>query len=229
MNPLDYLLPQPPFELAPTQWDEFDSLLAATPLGGWIDYRLATPKWQFLSYLCQSKELVLHGSQNLAIVEVEPRQALDVRAFSAQEAIYATTDGIWVIYFAIVDRQHFKLSLFNSCLTVRLSPEQSLGPLYFFSITHSALVQKPWCDGAVYILPRSAFEREPAQQMMGAEIIFPHWISAQPAKPVAKLRVGPHDFPFLAQVHSHNDEKLTQLAAADPNGFPWPEALDEIQ
>jgi hypothetical protein len=225
MNPLEYFLPRPPFELSPAIQDEFEALFTSNPPGDWIDYKLSAPKWQFLSYLCQNRNLVLHGSQNMDMETVEPRKALDIRAFSAQEAIYATTDGIWVIYFAIVDRKNFKLSLFNSCLDVHLSPEQVLGPLYFFSITHSALVQNPWRSGAIYILPREDFEREPAQQMMGAEIIFPHWISPKPASPLAKLRVEPQDFPFLAQVHGHDDEKINQLALSNPNGFPWPEAL----
>lgn len=225
MNPLDYFIPQPPFELLQSQRDEFTALLTSTPPGAWIDYQLAAQKWKFLSWLCRSCDFVLHGSQNMDLDIVEPRKALDIRAFSAQEAIYATTDGIWVIYFAIVDRKNFQLSLFNSCLDVHLAPGQVLGPLYFFSVTHSALVQNPWRPGAIYILPRQTFTQESAQQMMGAKIVFPHWVSPQPARPVAKLRVEPQDFPFLAQVHGHDDEKISQLAAADPNGFPWPEAL----
>lgn len=226
MNPLDYYLPQPAFDLAPTQQSEFDALFASTLSGGWIDYRLESPKWQFLSYLCHSKNLVLHGSQNRMIDEVEPRQAHDIRAFSAQESIYATTDGIWVIYFAIVDRQCFQLSLFNSCVKIRIPSGPELGPLYFFSVTQEVLVKNPWCEGAIYILPRENFEQELPQQMLGAEVVFPHWVSSRPAAPIAKLMVGPQDFPFLTQVHGHNEEKLTRLAAADPNGFPWPEALE---
>jgi hypothetical protein len=226
MPALDYLLPQPSFDLSPEKVTEFENLFASNPSGSFVDYRLPYPKWQFLSYLCQSRSLVLHGSQNLDIEVVEPRKAIDVKAFSGQNAIYATTDGIWVIYFAIIDRKNFgSLSLFNSCLDIRISPEQKIGPLYFFSITYSVLLQKPWCDGAIYILPRENFQQEPAQQMMGAEIIFPHWISAQPANPVAKILVQSQDFPFLAEVHGHDDEKLSALAAADPNGFPWPEAI----
>lgn len=226
MQALDFLLPQPVFELPPEKQLGFDTLLDATPSGSFVDYQLAYPKWQFLSYLCQSRDLVLHGSQNLDIDEVQPRKAIDIKAFSAQNAIYATTDGIWVIYFAIIDRKRFgQLSLFNSCLDIRISPDQSFGPLYFFSITHSVLLQKPWCDGAVYILPRDCFEQESAQQMLGVEIIFPHWISSKPARPVAKIHVGPQDFPFLNEIHGHDDEKLSQLAAADPNGFPWAAAL----
>jgi hypothetical protein len=226
MQALDYLLPQPSFDLSSDKQAEFETLFDSIPSGSFVDYQLTYPKWQFLSYLCQSRNLVLHGSQNLEIAEVEPRKAIDTKAFSAQDAIYATTDGIFAIYFAIVDRRNFSpLTLFNSCFDIRASPDQALGPLYFFSITHSALLQKPWCDGAIYILPRENFEQEPAQQMSGAEIIFPHWISPKPATPIAKLLVQPKDFPFLAEIHGHDDAKLTRLAAADPNGFPWPESL----
>ncbi len=226
MQALNFLLPRPTFDLTPEKRSAFDALASSTPPGGLVDYQLDDPKWQFLSYLCSSRNLVLHGSQNTDIAEVEPRKAIDVKAFSNQQAIYATTDGIWVIFFAIVNRQKYSpLSLFNSCLDIRLSPGQVIGPLYFFSITHSALIQNPWCDGVVYILPRENFQQEPAQQMLGAEIAFPHWISPKPAKPVAKLKVSPHDFPFLLQVHGHDDEKLGELAREDPDGFPWPAAL----
>ena len=226
MNPLDYLLLQPSFDLDPEKREAFDSLIASTPPGGCIDYQLPFPKWQFLSYLCAARDLILHGSQNADIDVVEPRRARDVRAFSAQDAIYASTDGIWVIYFAIVDRRKFSpLSLFNSCLNIQISPDQVIGPLYFFSITNTALVQRPWCDGVIYILPRTNFIQEAPQKIFGADVIFPHWVSSLPASPVARLQVKPEDFPFLNQVHGHDDEKLSQLSAADPGGFPWPEAL----
>jgi hypothetical protein len=226
MQALDFLHPQPDFDLSAEKKHAFDALFDATPSGAQVDYQLAHPKWQFLSYLCQSRNLVLHGSQNMGFGEVEPRKANDIKAFSDQDAIYATTDGIWVIFFAIIDRKKFgQLSLLNSCLEIHVHPDQRIGPLYFFSITHSAYLQAPWCDGMVYILPRNDFEQEPPQQMLGAEISFPHWVCHQPARPVAKLLVQPQDFPFLANIHAHDDKLLSQLAAADPNGFPWPAAL----
>jgi hypothetical protein len=138
----------------------------------------------------------------LEIVQVEPRQANDKRAFSNQLAIYATTDGIW------------------SCLQARTVPDQFSEPLYFFSITQSVLIQKPRFTDAIYILPRQSFIQESLQQAQGTEIIFPRWISSQSAQPIAKLLVAPDDFPFLDQIHGHDDEKLIQLALANPNGFP---------
>jgi hypothetical protein len=226
MRALDFLLPQPPFDLMPEKQAAFETLIDSTPSGGFVDYQLTSPKWQFLSYLCKSRDFVLHGSQNADIEVVEQRKAIDVKAFSNQDAIYATTDGIWVIYFAIVDHKDFQLSLFNSCLNIHVFPYQILGPLYFFSITHSALLQQPWCDGEVYVMRCENFEQEPAQPMLGADIVFPQWVSSKAAKPIAKLQVQPQDFPFLIDIHRHNDEKLAQLAVADPNRFPWPEALE---
>ena len=227
MNEPKWLLPRPAFEMTGEKQRAFEEVWRSKSEGGLIDYALPYPKWQFLTYLCETKELVLHGSQNREIGMVEPRQANDTRAYSNQRAIYASTDGIWVIYFAILDRRKYpEMSLFNSCLRAQISAGQFSDPLYFFSITYSALVQKPWCEGMIYILPREFFEREAATQMQGVEIVFPHWISAVPAAAAAKLLVGPEDFPYLAQIHGHNNEKLEQLAKSDPNGFPWPEAWE---
>ena len=226
MEAPSYLLPRPQFDITPSKKAAFEALYLSTPTGSFVDYHLPYPKWQYLSYLCETRELVLHGSQNLGIDEVEPRLAVDIRAFSNQRAIYATTDGIWVIYFAILDRKsHPGMSLFNSCLRARVAADQLSEPLYFFSITQSVRIQNPWCEGVIYILPRRTFIQEAPQQMQGAEIIFPHWISSLPAKPVARLLVGPTDFPFLSQIHGHNDEKLVNLYTSHPDVFPL-EALE---
>jgi hypothetical protein len=56
--------------------------------------------------------------------------------------------------------------------------------------------------------------------------MFPHWICDQSIEPVAKIMVSPQDFPFLDQIHGHNNEKLIELFETDPGGFPWPDALE---
>ncbi len=221
MEAPSYFLPRPQSDITPAKQEVFEGLWQSTPTGTFIDYDLPFPKWEFLSYLCETKELVLHGSQNLDVDEVEPRQANDKRAFSNQRAIYATTDGIWVIYFAIIDRKKYPgMSLFNSCFRIEYAADQLSEPRYFFSITQSVLVKNPWCEGAIYILPRQNFTQEAPQQIMGAEVVFPHWISAYPAKPIAKMKVETADFPFLPQIHGHNDEKLVELYMTNPGVFP---------
>jgi len=227
MQAPDWLLPRPEFELSPAKQQAFEDLWRSSCPGSWIPYTLPYPKWQFLTYLCEAQALVLHGSQNRAIGSVEPRQANDIRTYSNQRAIYATTDGIWVIYFAILDRLRYpEMSLFNTCFRVQDPAGALSAPLYFFSITQAALIQRPWGEGAIYILSRQQFEQEAPQNLQGVDIIFPHWISRHPAPPLAKLTVGPEDFPFLAQIHGHNNEKLRHLATSDPQGYPWLNALE---
>jgi hypothetical protein len=227
MDAPNYLLPRPQFEITSEMANAFNQLFSSTPNGEFIHYSLPYPKWQFLSYLCETNDLVLHGSQTQDINHVEPRKAIDKKAYSNQHAIYATTDGIWVLYFAIIDRKKYpEVTLFNSCLQARINTPQWSDPLYFFSITQSVLIKQPWCNGVVYILPRQLFKQEPVQQIQGTEIMFPHWICDQSIEPVAKIMVSPQDFPFLDQIHGHNNEKLIELFETDPGGFPWPDALE---
>ena len=222
-----YLSPRPAYELTSSMRQAFDELFSATPPGSFIDYQLPYPRWQFLSYLCDSKDLILHGSRNHEILEVKPQQAHDVRDFSAQQAIYATTDGIWSIFFAIIDRSIQPMSLFNSCLQARISPGMLSDPLYFFSIPGVTLAKKPFIEGMIYLLPRQSFIQEESSLYQGVEIVFPHWISSQAVFPIAKLKVSPQDFPFLQQIRGHDLEKLNQLITQYPDDFSmWMAALE---
>ncbi len=224
MEAPSYLMPRPPLDLNDEKCTAFDRLYIAsakTPQGKSIDYDLPYPKWHFLSYLGEMHDIVLHGSWNKDISRIEPQRAQDVRAFSAQRAIYATTDGIWAIFFAILDRKNHTLGLFNSCLQARLPTGELSEPLYFFSINDDALKCRPWSQGAVYMLPKEHFEQEPPQRHQGIEVVFPHWIGKVETVPVAKLIVGPDDFPFLKNVRGHNQERLLKRMSEDPDGFPW--------
>ena len=225
MEILDHYLPGPEFKRSPEKRSAFEALWEAAGHGERLDYHLPYPKWQFLTYLCEKKPVILHGSQLAELETVQPQQANDIRAFANQRAIYATTDGIWVIYFAILDRKQHPMSLYNACFRYQDAEDHWSNPFYFFSISHSALVRDPWIWGTIYILPRDSFHKEPNQPIMGVTVDFPHWVSHAPAAPIAKLTVGPEDFPFLAQIHGHDDTLLNKLVREDPDGFPWPEAL----
>jgi hypothetical protein len=225
MEILDHYLPRPEFNLSPEKQSAFENMWDATRHGERFDYHLPYPKWQFLSYLCETKPVILHGSQLSGIDVVQPQQANDIRAFANQRAIYATSDGIWVIYFAILDRKNHPMSLYNACFRFQDADDHWSYPFYFFSISQSALLKAPWISGTIYILPRESFHKEPNQPIMGVTVDFPHWISASPAQPLAKLTVSPEDFPFLAQIHGHDDYLLNKLVKENPDGFPWPEAL----
>jgi len=218
------LLRQPEYRLTPEMRSEFDEMLEGlrdSPDGGPIGSGSTFPKWQFLSYVCRADDLVLHGSCEPGIAELEPREADDVRAYSAQKAIYATTDGIWAIFFAILNRRDHKIGTTNTCFTVTAESEESLGTFYYFSVSQHALDAGPWSAGAVYVLPRVGFSQEEPREYGGALIAFPHWISNSAARPYGYLTVGPEDFPFLGDVRGHDDEEHARRYRENPEWRPW--------
>ena len=199
----------------------FDRLLATTieTPGGEIDYRLPAPKWQFLCHLADAHALLLHGSTNPQIVLFEPRKSNDAHAFGDRRAVYAASDGIWPLYYAVLDRQRFPMSLNNAC--IRIAGEVPSEPHYFFSISQSALAQRPFRNGWVYLLPRTSFEQQPPLKSAGLQVEVQQWASLEAVHPIARLAVSPEDFPFLAALRGHDDEEMFRRARADPDGFPW--------
>jgi hypothetical protein len=219
-----YYLPRPPLDLDATTIAAFEALwtqITTSTQVAELLYSLPIPRWQFLSYLAEHKPVVLHGSGNPDLSELEPRQTNDVSEFGNRCAIYAASDGIWPIYFAILDREQYAMSLTNACFRVITPTGTRSEPFYFFSISQTALEHQPWRTGTVYILPRASFEQQAALATPGAEIQVMQWASAERVKPFAKLTVRPNDFPFLKQIRGHDDTLQWQRANANPDGFPW--------
>lgn len=198
---------------------EFDELLVRTPMGAAIDYDICLPKWQFLDYACNGADYLAHGSGDPNIELFEPRKAQDIASFGDQRAVYAASDGVWAMYFAIVNREATKL-LMNAC--VRAVDSGNRGePHYFFSIDAESSGASPWRSGFVYLLPRESFRQQTAVEDHGVQIEIAQWASHEPVRPVAKLAVGPEDFPLLEQVFRHDPEVVLARAKENPDGFPW--------
>ena len=219
-----YWLPRPTLALDAAARAGFERLYVAgvaPGTGNTIAYDLAAPRWQFLAYLADEHGLMLHGSGQPDIAEFEPRQANDLDAFSGQRAVYAAADGLWPMYFAILDRDRYPMNLINGCIRVAVGDGPPTGPYYFFSISQSALAQAPWRDGFVYLLPAAGFERQAPLHLGELVVHLPQVASLMPVKPLAKLAISPADFPFLAQIRGHDDQAIAARAAANPDGFPW--------
>jgi hypothetical protein len=176
----------------------------------------------FLCWLTEEKEVLLHGSGNPDIQLFEPRapDAKDDNDFSQQTAVFASSEGIWPIFYAILDRENFRPRFLNGAIRFEL-PEGLSDTRYFFSVHDVVFEQNPWREGVVYVFPKEGFVIEPPDELAGLTAHCPHWANLKPVKPLAKLRVTPKDFPFLPQVRSHNHEQTQARAKANPNGFPW--------
>jgi hypothetical protein len=219
-----YFLTRPGPALDPDTIADFERLYAEAVehgTGGEIDYNISAPKWQFLCYLADTKEIVLHGSGASDIEEFEPRQSNDSEEFGNRCAVYAASDGIWSMYFAIVDRDRYVTSLVNACFCVANEDGTEGESYYFFSINDDALPHAPWRNGTLYILPRTTFEQQPHRHENGMELIIAQWASLVPVRPLARLTVTPDDFPFLSQIRGHDPVRIGKLARENPGGFPW--------
>ena len=220
----DYWLTRPGVNFDKRTQTAFDELLnTAFSIGEcpMIEYSLPWPKWQFLCHLADHHNIALHGSGNPNIALFEPRQSNDLNEFGNQKAIYAASDGLWAMFFAIVDRERVT-SITNAC--VRLADEAGTlhGPYYVFSVSQSAIPIRPWRTGTVYLLPRSTFTLQPPMSFGSNQVHIAQLASFVPVQPVAKLTVIPEDFPFLMQIRGHDDQRLQEYATALQTGAPWP-------
>lgn len=222
----DYLIPPPAFALDTHIQRACDDLLTNAIAQGHhtpLCYTLPIPKWQFLCYLADHHGLALHGSGDAHVVEFEPRQPTDVTTFGSQRAVYAAADGLWPMYFAIVDRTQHIRSLLNACVRVSFGEEQVSDPLYLLSVSQQALAHQPWRSGWVYILPRTSFMQEPPFIVQHVHVQSAQLASAVAVTPLAKLAITPADFPLLASIRGHDDERLADYVAAFQAGAPWPD------
>src|SRR6266498_2586237 len=111
--------------------------------------------WQFLCGLADCREIAFHGTGDPNIESFEPREPIDFAPFGHQKAVFATSDPIWAMFYAIVDRDRYDITLNNGCILL-LDAKDGL-PRYYFSISRGALPQRPWRTGYVYLLPAEGF------------------------------------------------------------------------
>jgi hypothetical protein len=173
-----------------TNTDEagFERLLQAIDEAGGaeITYDAAAPKHAFFRYLLTRRPVLLHGTGDPTIESFEPRRQTDYDN-EWTNAVFATDDPIWPIFFAAVNRPVAR-SLVNAC------NRRSGRSHYYFSIGMDPRSEDAWRQGWIYVLPRDTFQ----PHRVGSE-----WESPVAVHPLARLRVEPNDFPFLADVVPH--------------------------
>jgi hypothetical protein len=192
-------------------------------VGPILDARGDVTPWHFLCGLAEHREIAFHGTGDPNIESFEPRRPIDFAPFGDQEAVFATTDPIWAMFYAIVDRDRHRLTLNNGCILVTDAEGDGELPYYYFSVTAGALPEQPWRTGYVYFLPAETFVAQPAATYAGYAARVPQLASPVAVEPFARLRVSPGDFPFLAQIRGHEDDRLPEYAQAVMAAAPWPE------
>jgi hypothetical protein len=221
----DYWLSRPADDPTPDIRAALDAVWERALLRGgcpFVSDDLPAPKWQLLCHLADVHGFVLHGSGDPDIGAFEPRQAIDLQAFGNQRAVYGAGDGIWAMFFAVADRDRIG-SVTNACVRLADATGRVSEPRYVFSVSRPALALRPWRPGTVYVLPGDTFTLQPPLRFGEYEVRVPQLASLVSVTPIARVAVEPADFPFLAQVRAHDDDRLAEYARALETGAPWPD------
>ncbi|WP_078553583.1 hypothetical protein [Bacillus alkalicellulosilyticus] len=158
--------------------------------GETIPYSYDIPKSKFLNYLLSNKNLLVHGSTHSDIKQFEPRSST---LFTGKpiNAVFASTDAMWSIFFAVIDKNVYKGSLRNICITA--TTKKGIRRFYYFSLEeYSSTV---WSPGMIYLLPKDKFKQ-------GG--ISTEWVSETVVQPIAKIEISPSDFIFKERVKQHH-------------------------
>ncbi len=160
-------------------------------LGGDVEYSIDSPKHKFLAYLLENGYL-LHGSSVEDTEALEPRQANDASKKSGnQKAVYAVSDPILPLFYAIKDRNRL-----HGMVRSGYSTDDQGVKTYSFEIDGTLSEKDPWKNGVVYILPKENFVQTTDNQGKSTS----EWVSYESVTPAARLRVTPEDFPYLKEV-----------------------------
>ncbi|MFC5700389.1 hypothetical protein ACFPVX_03755 [Cohnella faecalis] len=160
--------------------------------GGLVNFNSVFPKYRFIDYIIQQKNAVAHGSNNMGIESFETRRQTLYNG-KLVDAIFASKDGIWPIFYAVFDRGKLVSNFRNGCIKTR-----SKKRYYFFSLTKQTLDRNPWTTGMIYFMLSETFELTST-----SKIYFDEWVSKQEVKPMLRLCVCKEDFEYINKISTH--------------------------
>jgi hypothetical protein len=159
------------------------------------------PRLDFLRWLAENRPVVFHGSPRDDLRELSTeRHSRDATAWGNQQAVYASSDPVWAIYFACLRRDRGFAGTRNGSLG-RVG-----GPLYprryFFAHNRGSASPDRFGPGSLYLLsPRTFVADEP----LAGAIDTAHLVSREPVRPLARIDVTPADFPFGNRIRYYRE------------------------
>lgn len=179
-----------------------------------------------------SNGFLLHGSKRTDLSRFDPRAPVDRSPdeFSKRTAVFASSDGVWAMMYALVDRDRVR-GMLNSAIQVWVGGGWSTHRYYLSLAPDEPVVEGTFggrqllSPGSVYVLPSAGFERMPPYEWPDVgRVLEPHWASSDPVDAVLRIDVVPTDLPI--DVRIHDADLVDARATDDPWGFPW---LDDGQ
>jgi hypothetical protein len=161
----------------------------------------------YLRHLARERAVLFHGSKRGPLAELRPeRESGDTREFGRQQAVYASHDPLWSMFFAVVNR--------DAARSIRNGSVASVASLdrrrYFLSVGISDQDVPLATPGWLYVVPAHGFVREPP---LGGMLDTGQWVSRNAVRPIAAIAVAPEDFPLrhVMRRHEPNESMLATV------------------
>jgi hypothetical protein len=162
-----------------------------------IDYHSNFPKYRFIQYISETRNVLLHGSNHQHIEQFEPRlQTLYDGKWT--EAVFATKDGIWPVFYAILNRSKVLKNFRNGSIRHTRTKRN----YHFYSLDNLSDQDDIWLPGTIYFLEDKTFSGA-----AGSMLSFNEWTSLVAVKPITRLDVDPSDFYYMNQVSIHHHQE----------------------
>lgn len=160
------------------------------------------PAFTYLSWLAAHQPVLFHGTKRGALTELgTARESSDVSVFGNQQAVFASDDPVWAMFFAVVNRGPALTSMRNGSVSTVGSPDRRH---YYFSVNERPGDDAVLGPGWIYVLPRAGFRAEPAH--FGV-LYTSHWVSERLVRPLFRIAVSEADFPFAPRIGRHHPEE----------------------
>ena len=119
----------------------------------------------------------------------------DATEWGNEQAVYASSDPVWAIYFAVLRRDNGWRGTRNGSM--------GIGGRRFYFFVHNRGSRSPerFGPGSLYILPSDSFV---AEQWL---VDTAHLVSHVPVRPLARIDVTPEDFPFRDRIGYYRDRE----------------------
>jgi len=158
---------------------------------------------EFLRWLAAGRDVAFHGSQRGDLERLEPvRNSRDQTEWGDQQALYASNDPVWAIYFACLRRDEGWSGTRNG------SMGRPGGPLYprsyFFVHNRGSASPLRFGPGSLYVLPPEPFAAAPP---LAGVVDTAHLVSKEAVTPLARVDVTPADFPFAGRIGYYRDRE----------------------
>ncbi len=184
-----------PEKLREKMFEEMFSTMRRTGVSAFTEPKEGVAKTDFLAWLVEKKGVLLHGSNEQSILELEPRLAnCRSKEFGNMKAVYAIADPILPTFYAIRDKDTFRGTSRSGI--IELVDDGIVTREYDFAVSRDMLEKAPWSQGAVYVLSKETF----VQGHDDEGNIIDEWASLTPVVPIGKIKIQPNDFPYLHQI-----------------------------